>query len=592
MTRETNYWRPFLARRLSRRRALQAAALGSAGLATAVAVACRGKEGKEVVPAPTTGPEGEPGRPVLGGTTRGTGGGIPGLDPLITGFFLTQVYASYPYSRIVRYKTVTGKLDPSEYYAVVPDLAMSWENPDPLTYIFTLRPEAKWHAVDPIDPLGRQVTVEDVLFSWNRYNSESPQRGNLSMVDRLEGNPDTRQLTFKLKSPFGLFLTRLASFQDLWIMPPELIEVDGDGSKRMVGSGPYIFDVDKFRRDVGLFFRKNPDYWETDSFGNHLPYVDATEILVIADKNQELSQYRAGQLDTMYIPPPLLDAFRSENPDSVVTPYIRNLLSFLYVEPASYTANQPPFNDVRVRRALSMALDRDLLLEVCSPEKGEWPNVINTGMGLWWLDPRSPEMGDAGQWYQYNLEESKKLLEAAGFADGFDVAFHFGSTGYGTVIPYYDTVWQVLPDMLRQVGIRLQSVPEEYNLYFEKTFYRGDFDGIAWGLESVFTDVAAYLGNMLLPRDMGAERNHSGVSDPSLTALIQQMMAEQDPERIRQLSFEVQRLASDQMYYIPGVSVVEFSGRHPWIHNAQNVGGPTTYAVGTEGGMYAWKSTA
>lgn len=103
----------FLSRRLSRRRALQAAALGSAGLATAVAAACGGKEGKEVVPAPTTGPEGEPGRPVLGGTTRGTGGGIPGLDPLITGFFLTQVYASYPYSRIVRYKTVTGKLDPS-----------------------------------------------------------------------------------------------------------------------------------------------------------------------------------------------------------------------------------------------------------------------------------------------------------------------------------------------------------------------------------------------------------------------------------------------------------------------------------------------
>jgi peptide/nickel transport system substrate-binding protein len=587
MVGKTSYWHRFLTRRVSRRRALQAAAFGSAGLATAAAVACGGEEEKGAGATPTTGPEEQP---LLGGTTRGTGGGIPGLDPLITGFFLTHAYASYPYSRIIRYKTVTGKLDPSEYYAVVPDLANSWEIPDPLTYIFTLRPEAKWHAVDPINPPGRQVTVEDILFSWDRYKSESPQRGNLSMVDRLEGNPESRQLTFRLKSPFGLFLTRLASFQDLWIMPPELIEADGDGSKRMVGSGPYIFDVNKFRRDVGLFFRKNPDYWETDSFGNHLPYIDATEILVITDKNQEFSQYRAGQLDTMYVPPPLLDAFKSENPDSIVTPYIRNLLSFLYVEPASYTADKPPFNDVRVRRALSMALDRDLLLEVSSPEKGEWPNLINAGMGLWWLDPRSPEMGDAGKWYQYNPEESKKLLEAAGFPDGFDVPFHFGSTGYGTVIPYYDTVWQVLPDMLRQVGIRLKSVPEEYNLYFEKTFYRGDFDGIAWGLESVFTDVAAYLGNMLLPRDMGAERNHSSVSDQKLTALIQQMMAEQEVERIRELSFEVQRLASDEMYYIPGVSVVEFSGRHPWIHNVQNEGGPTTYAVGTEGGMYVWKA--
>jgi len=303
---------------------------------------------------------------------------------------------------------------------------------------------------------------------------------------------------------------------------------------------------------------------------------------------QPLRLYRAGELYTVGIPPPMLEAFKAENPDSIVTPYIRNLLSFLYVEPGSYTANKPPFNDVRVRRALSMAIDRDLLLEVCSPEGGEWPNLITIGMGHWWLDPRSPEMGDAGKWYQYNPDEAKRLLAAAGFAEGFDAAFHFGSTGYGTVIPYYDTVWQVLPDMLRQVGIRLQSVPEEYNLYFDKTFYRGDFDGIAWGLESVFTDVAAYLGSMLLPREKGAVRNHSMVNDPEIAALIEQMIAEQDVERIRQLNFEVQRLASDQMYYIPGVSVVEFGGRHPWIHNSQNVGGPTTYAVGTEGGMYAW----
>jgi peptide/nickel transport system substrate-binding protein len=589
MIERAGYWQQFLTRRISRRRALQAAALGSAGLASAAALACAAEEEEEVAVSPTAVPEEQP---VLGGATRGTGGFIPGLDPLATGFFLTHAFASYAYSRIIRYKTVTGRLDPSEYYAVVPDLAERWENPDPLTYIFTLRPDAKWHAVDPINPPGRQVTVEDVLFSWDRYSSESPQRGNLGMVDRAEGNPDSRTLTFKLKSPFGFFLTRLASFQDLWIMPPELIEVDGDGSKRLVGSGPFIFDTQKFRRDVGIFYRKNPDYWVTDSFGNRLPYLDAVEILVIPDKNQELSQYRAGQLDTVGIPGALLDAFKAENPDSIVTGSIRNLLSFIYVEPASYTADKPPFNDVRVRRALSMALDRDLLLEVSSPEGGEWPNIINAGMGEhWWLDPRSPEMGEAGKWYQYDPAESKKLLAAAGLPDEFDVPFHFASTGYGTVIPYYDTVREVLPDMLRQVGIRLQNIPEEYALYFDKTFFRGDFDGIAWGLESVFTDVAAYLGNMLLPREKGAVRNHSMVNDPDITALIEEMTAEQDIERTRELNFEIQRLVSDKMYYIPGVSVVEFGGRHPWLRNIQNEGGPTTYAVGTEASMYVWKVT-
>ncbi len=591
MARRSGYWHEFLTRRISRRRALQAAAVGGAGIAGVAAIGCGGGEEEEGAAATATTATEE--RPVLGGTARGTGGFIPGIDPLTTGFFLTHAYASYPYSRIIRYKTTTGKLPQSEWYEVVPDLATSWEHPDPLTFIFNLRPEAKWHAVDPIDPPGRQVTVDDVLFSWDRYNSESPQRGNLDMVDRLEGNSDSRQLTFRLESPFGLFLTRLASFQDLWIMPPELIEADGDGSQRMVGSGPWIFETEKFRRDVGLFFRKNPEYWVTDSYGNHLPYYDNIEIGVIPDKNQELSQYRAGLLDTVTIPPPLLDAFKSENPDSTIYPFIRNLLSFLYVEPATYTADKSPFNDVRVRRALSMGLDRDLLLEVSSPEGGEWPNLINWGMGeRWYLDPRSSEMGEAGQWYQYNPSESKKLLDAAGFTDGIDVPFHFATTGYGTVIPYHDTIREVLPDMLRGVGIRLQNVGEDYNLYFNKTFIRGEFDGLAWGLQSVFTDVAAYLGGMLLPREMGAVRNHSEVNDPQITALIEKMVAEEDPDQIRELSFEVQRLASDQMYYIPGVSVTEFNGGQPWTRNAQNVDGPTTYAVGTEGGaLYAWEVT-
>jgi ABC-type transport system substrate-binding protein len=242
-----------------------------------------------------------------------------------------------------------------------------------------------------------------------------------------------------------------------------------------------------------------------------------------------------------------------------------------------------------VRKGMSHAIDRDGLLKLITKEGGLWPNVpINGGFGKsWWLDPQGSDIGAAGDNYKYDVAEAKKLFEAAGVTS-FESPMHFSSTVYTTIVPYYDIVRQALPAMLKDAGVSVKEVPEEYGVYISKTFGRGEFDGFTFGLESVFSDIAAYWTNMFYPRDAGGGRNHSSVGDATLAANIKKMLQAQSVDEIRKQNFELQKYTSDKMYYVPVVTPVEFGARSPKLKGVVNTTGPTTYALGTESTLHTW----
>jgi ABC-type transport system substrate-binding protein len=513
------------------------------------------------------------------------------MDPHKPIAFLTHVFASWIYSRLMRYASTYGELPEERWFEAVPELAQSVENPDPETYIFKLNPEAKWHNVDPT--FGRQVTAEDVVFSFNRYRELSPQAVNMSMVDSVTAGPDDLTVTFKLKHPFALFLRRIASSQDLWILPPELIEADGDAETRPVGSGPFLFG--HYDRSVDFEFLKNPDYFEKDQFGNRLPYLDVLHLTVIPDPNAVISQFIAKNIYGFACQPLLVSEVLNAVPDVRINRQVRDLTSFIYFQDSSYTADEGPFNDVRVRRAVSMAFDRDgLLALVRAPmddEGGEWPNIVPAGLGSeWWLDPKSAEMGDAAKWYKYDVAEAKALMDAAGYGDGFDIRLHFSSTIYTNIIPYYPVVAEALPNVMRDIGINVTLVPEDYiGQYMPETYTKGNFDGMAWGLLSVFTDALAYLSNSFLPFGEGGGRNMSKVRDEQLIADLEDATREADAEELRKKLFDIQRYISDQMYYVPGINPLEYALSHPFGSPTMNATGPSgTYGLGTETSMWGW----
>ena len=140
---------------------------------------------------------------------------------------------------------------------------------------------------------------------------------------------------------------------------------------------------------------------------------------------------------------------------------------------------------------------------------------------------------------------------------------HFSSTVYTTIVPYYDIVRQALPAMLGEAGVKVNEVPEEYGNYIATTF-AGKFDGMAFSLESVFSDIAAYWQNMFYPRDAGGGRNHSSVNDADAAwPTSRRCWRHRRVDEIRQQNFELQKYTSEKMYYVPVVTPVEFAARSP-----------------------------
>jgi peptide/nickel transport system substrate-binding protein len=585
MDSKGSYWDRITGSRVTRRRALQMAGVAGASAGAIAVVGCSSSSSGNKTPSASGSPAAgaTAAKPVAGGTLHGTVSLVLGMDPMKASTFLTHALASYSYSRLMRFKTQLGELSQDQWYVAEPEVAAKVENPDPLTYVFTLRPDVKFHNVPPVN--GRKVGAKDVVYSFERYRSVSPNKGNLAFVDTVIASADDTQVTFKLKEPFGLFLNRIASFQDLWIMPREFVEQSDDAAnKSMLGSGPFLFD--KYEPNVVMAWKKNPDYFEKDAAGNALPYLDAVNLAIITDQNQVLSQFAAGALDTIAVPPKLVDSFKSQNPSAVMDAAPRNIMSMMTFEPASYTSDKPPFNDERVRRGMSRAIDRDGLLGLVSKQGGQWPNMpINAGFGkAWWLDPKGKDIGDAGVNYQYSVAEAKKLFEAAGVTE-INVPMHFSSTVYTTIVPYYDIVRQALPAMLKDAGVTVKEVPEEYGTYIGTTF-AGKFDGCAFSLESVFSDIAAYWQNMFNAKEEGGGRNHSSVADQTLRDNIKKMVQSQNVDDIKKQNFELQKYVSSKMYYVPVITPVEYGARTTKLQGVVNSTGPTTYALGTESSLH------
>jgi peptide/nickel transport system substrate-binding protein len=587
-----SYWHKFTKDRVTRRRALQMAALGAASAGAIAVVGCGGDDDDDGDATPSGGrtpgttPSTGSGDIKRGGIVRGTLPLITGKDPHPAASFIPHAVGSYTYSRLMRFKTAEGVLPAEDRYRAVPELAESFEHPDELTYVFTINPNAKMHNTAPTN--GRAVTATDVVQSYARYSEKSPNKANLNdVIDTLEASSDDKQVTIKLKAPFGLFLERIASYQDLWIVPKELVDANLTEEKP-VGSGPFMFDV--FEPGAKIAWKKNPDYFEQGADGSPLPYLDGVEIVLIPDPAQVIAQFSAGQLDTISPASQLVSTLPGS---AIVDKAPRNILNFLYFEPASFNGDKAPFNDERVRQGLSRAIDRDALLAVASEDGGQWANMpVTAGFSeFWWLDPQSSDIGAPGDFYKYDPAEARALFEAAGVSS-ISVPMHFSSNVYSIVVPYYDVVRQTLPNMLQESGITIDPKPHEYSSDYIPNIFAGNFDGMALGLESVFSDVGSYWTAMFYDRAAGGIRNHSQVNDSELRSKIKSMLELQDVEEIRDAGHELQKYTSEKMYYVPLITPVEYTARQPRLKGVVNTEGPTTYAVGTEGSLSVWVDEA
>ena len=182
-------------------------------------------------------------------------------------------------------------------------LAESWENPDPLTYIYKIRDNVFFHDKPPVN--GRQLTADDMAANYERMLSigrfagqERSPVGHGTVLLPIESVAATDELTLmiKLSRPFRDTHRLLFDDPHIFARPPETFDTLDDANN-VIGTGPFI--MDEFVSGISVTFDRNPNYWKDDEKfpGNRLPYVDRLVMLVMGDQATRLAALRSAQVD-------------------------------------------------------------------------------------------------------------------------------------------------------------------------------------------------------------------------------------------------------------------------------------------------------
>jgi peptide/nickel transport system substrate-binding protein len=489
----------------------------------------------------------EAGQPKRGGILRVRGYDPVHFDPHLTTNFKTNTTLSFTHSRLVRHKVGAG-VQPGTFI-VEPDLAERWEQLDDTTYVFHLRQGVRWHNTPPVN--GRELVAEDVKATFDRFLTEkgNQDRELLQSVDRVEV-VDRSTVKFLLKEPYVWLINTLAYSRSMWILAPEVVNKFGDLKKpeAAIGTGPFL--LERYEPNVKTVFKRNPAY-----FRQGQPYVDGVEWLVLEDPSSGLAMYRTGQLDCgnwhqWSVRQPDLDAVKKSHPHLMYQDVLANNAWNIFMR-----ADQSPFNDVRVRRAISLAIDRQGLIDAVTVRGAPSPAVA-PGLAEWSLP--IDQLGAGAQYYQHNPQEARRLLADAGLPKGFKTLL-YTTGGYG---PDFLDAGQLIQRYLKDVGIEAELKIQEYGAYFATTL-QGKFEGMG-----MVPGAPAWEPDFVLEGYMADSPRNSGyVNDPKLTAMVKEQRRTNDLKARKRIIDDIQRLVAEQQYRVNLISAMVTGSWQPYVKN-------------------------
>lgn len=424
----------------------------------------------------TATPEPAP-QPKAGGTLIiGKGREAVGLDPhKVTAASSFEIIAQV-YNQLIELQ---------DDYNPAPELAESWENPDDTTFIFKLRRGVKFHS-------GREMVAADVKYSFERImnpDTASPWASQLASIERIE-TPDDYTVKILLKEPYGAFMSTIAS---TWaaVVPREVVEKEGDLQKVMVGTGP--FALEEYVQDVRTVLKSFKEYW------GGAPLLDGITYLIMPDEATRLAALRTGEIHMTSIADPTAVglAARSEGVKVASQPTTDYYLW-------GFNCQRKPLDDVRVRQALSLIVDRQAVLDAVLFGEGLVAGPIVSTLGDWALPVEELPF------YRADLEKAKTLLAEAGYPEGFDLTIT-ASPAY----PQFISIALVLQRQLKAAGINVTLDQVEWGTFVKKWRER-DFDTfVSYNASGNDPDRALYPALVT-----GGSVNAFQFSDPGVDELL------------------------------------------------------------------------
>ena len=435
----------------------------------------------------------------------------------------------------------------------VPGVAESWRQTDPVTWVFKLRKNAAWSN-------GQPVTADDFVYGWRRFidpKNASPIASTyaayvLNGPDIIAGKKpitalgvraiDRDTLEVKTPGPEPFLLEVLA--ESLFSPEPKaVVEKFGkDWTKpgNMVGNGPYV--LKDWQVNSKIVVDKNPAYWDAAN-------VTLTRVtyLTVEDGNADLKLYQSGENDMMLqLPPGSFDSLKAQLPHEVHNGAILGLRFF------ALNNTDPLLKDARVRKALSMVIDRDVLSKKVTAD-GQLPAYGLIVKGLGGADETRYDWAD---WtMDRRVAEARRLLAEAGVKPGTKLKFTYNTSEYHKKMAIFAaSEWKT------KLGLDTELDSLEFKVLLRKR-QNAEYQIARSGWLSNINDATLFLTLI----QCGSDSNDDKSCNPKADELIRQGAQATDPVKRKALLTEAARLAMDDYPLIP---LVQYSAPRlvkPWI---------------------------
>jgi peptide/nickel transport system substrate-binding protein len=432
------------------------------------------------------------------------------------------------------------------------ELAEKWEWQDnPLRLVITLR-KGVMFPEKPGVMKARELVAEDVVFSFKRLASSPKATKNYFEYVKDVTAPDKYTVVFAMNEFNAEWDYRFGYGYYSAIIPKEVVDAGAANWKNINGTGPY--KLTDYVQGNSNTYEKNPDYWDKETINEKefkLPYVDKITYRIIKDEATRVTALRTGKIDLMeYMRWQDAEQLKKSTPDLKWNKWLATSGTFLAMR-----VDQKPFDDIRVRRAMNFAINKDEIIKAYyngNAEMFAYPQHPEYGP---YFQPLNEQPASVQELFKYDPAKAKKLLAEAGYPNGFTF-----KTQVCSCSPDHMDLLPLVSAYLEQVGIKMEIQTMEYAAFLSAMTTQTNAPG--YFMNNGHTNPTTTIRKSFVPHQVW---NPSQWNDPKLTARMEAVYKERD-ETKRQA--ELRAMTTEMLDNAPYVwlpTPYNFTAWWPWV---------------------------
>ena len=438
--------------------------------------------------------------------------------------------------------------------AIRGELAESWKWEDNPSRVTVKLRQGLMFPDKPGVMKSRELVADDVVFSYNRLaNSPKKIAGYFDHVDKVEAT-DKHTVVFTFKQFHAEWDYRFGWGYYSPIVPKEVADAGAANWKNINGTGPFM--LSDFVQGSQNVYSRNPIYWDKEKIGGteyKLPFVDKVVYRTIKDEATFLTALRTGKLDMLEaIRWSAADDLKKSNPQLKWSKWLNMSGTFLAMR-----VDTKPFDDIRVRRALNMAVNKQEIVKAYYGGNAELFAYPQHPDYLGYFEPLDAMPPEVKELFTYDPDKARKLLAEAGHPKGFSMKVQVCSCN-----PDHMDLLPLVAAYLEQVGVKLEIQPMEYAAFLSAMTTKTNAPG--YFMNNGHTNPTTTIRKSFVTKEVW---NPSQYSDPAFDAKVAEMYREPDEAKRQAMIKALTREIVAQAPYVWLPTPYVFSAWWPWVKN-------------------------